>query len=170
MRIHKKKNVELEPNVINRVSKTDYYLDIAEEVSERSTCLKRHYGAIIVKDDEIIATGYNGAPRGMSSCLDCEKCNRHNSKRGDDYNQCKAVHAEQNAIISASRREMIGSALYITGLNADGTYVENPAPCALCKRMIINAGIEKVYIRTGLTSFKTFLVDAWTTDDIIGGY
>ena len=157
-----------------RIDKTNYYLDIAETVAERSTCLKRHYGAIIVKNDSIIATGFNGAPRGIKDCLECNQCNRQNSERGMDYSNCLAVHAEQNAIISASREEMLGSTLYLVGyeetrrlvttkpdfitedvakevypveIEVLKEYVKNAEPCSLCKRMIINAGIKEVVIR-----------------------
>lgn len=138
---------------MNRVSKDEYYLNIAKAVSRRSTCLKRRYGAVIVNNDEIIATGYNGSPRGESNCCDIGKCKRidkpHNT---GDYSDCCSVHAEQNAIISASRKDMIGSTLYLFGGEEkyiDGvTYLDWPLdkvePCPICKRMIKNAGIEKV--------------------------
>lgn len=153
----------------DRIDKINYYLDIAETVAERSTCLKRKYGAIIVNNDEIISTGYNGAPRGIISCLQEGKCNRNNSERGKDYSLCKSVHAEQNAIISASRKNMIGADIYIVGLQED-TYVENPAPCSLCKRMIINSGIKSVFIRTDKTKYEICATKDWTDKDIIGGY
>lgn len=159
-----------------RISKINYYLNIAEAASERSTCLKRHYGAVIVKDDEIIATGYNGAPRGLPSCLDCNECYREGANRGEDYSHCKAVHAEQNAIISARRKDMIGADIYIVGKEVPvdkdlpETYVENPAPCSLCKRMIINSGINLVFVRTSLTEYEVGAVKDWKIDDITGGY
>jgi len=153
-----------------RPSKTNYYLDIAETISERSTCLNKHYGAIIVKNDEIIATGYNGAPRGLTSCLDTGKCNRECSERGRDYSECTSVHAEMNAIISASRKDMIGADLYIVGIDVDKRYVENPAPCSLCKRLIINSGIKNIYVRLSTDGYDTFPVEYWKLDDIIGGY
>lgn len=178
---------------MKRVSKIDYYLDIAETVAERSTCLKRRYGAIIVKNDVIIASGFNGAPRGIDDCLECNKCNRQNSERGMDYSNCVSVHAEQNAIISASRDNMIDSTLYLVGyteeysIDNDNTYlpdylkpvkvkyikkyVENAEPCSICKRLIINSGIKEVIVRTtdGL-KYKVFNPKLWTRDDIIGGY
>ena len=135
---------------MKRVDKTNYYLDIAEAVIERGTCLRRNFGAIIVKNDEIISTGYVGAPRGRKNCCDLKYCTREklNVPRGERYELCRSVHAEQNAIISADRKSMIDSTLYLVGKNyKDNTYVEKARPCALCKRMIINAGIKEVIIR-----------------------
>lgn len=129
----------------NRPEKDLYYLGIAEAVLERSTCLRRKYGAVIVNNDEIVSTGYNGAPRGETNCSDCGKCIREelNIPKGQRYELCVSVHAEQNAIISASRREMEGATIYITGKEvASGAYA-NPAPCTICRRMIINAGITR---------------------------
>ena len=129
-----------------RVSKTNYYLDIAETVSERSTCLRKHYGAIIVKNDVIVATGYNGAPRGRKNCVDLGTCIREKLAipRGERYEMCRSVHAEANAIISAKREEMIGATLYLVGKHFDtGELVENATCCSMCKRQVINAGIEK---------------------------
>ncbi len=130
---------------MQRVDKINSYLDIAENVAKRSTCLRRKYGAVIVKNDEIIATGYNGAPRGDKNCCEIGECHREKLgvPKGERYELCVAVHAEQNAVISASRQEMIGSTLYITGLEADGKYA-NPKPCLICGRIIKNSGIEKV--------------------------
>lgn len=129
---------------MERISKGLYYLGIAEAVCQRSTCLRRKYGAIIVKNDQIIATGYNGAPRGETNCIDCGHCQREelNIPKGERYELCRAVHAEQNAIISAARSDMIGATIYIVGKEADGRYA-NPAPCLICRRMIVNAGIKK---------------------------
>lgn len=129
----------------NRISKDEYYLNIAKTVLERSTCLRRRYGAVIVNNDEIISTGYNGAPRGEANCIDIGTCERErlNVPKGERYELCVAVHAEQNAIISASRDKMQGATIYIAGENvADGTPA-NPAPCLICRRMLINAGIDK---------------------------
>lgn len=141
-----------------RISKDEYYLNIAIAVSKRSTCLKRRYGAVIVKNDEIIATGYNGSPRGEENCCDKCICDRidmpHNT---GDYSQCKSVHAEQNALISASRNEMIGATLYIAGEERrwsevnqsyfDYKEIEKCEPCPICKRMIKNAGIKNIIVR-----------------------
>lgn len=151
-----------------RTDKTNYYLDIAQTVAERSTCLRRMFGAIIVKNDEIIATGYNGAPRGRANCSDIGGCMREklNIPRGQRYELCRSVHAEANAIISAPRISMIESTLYLVGIDGktgklDGT-VE---PCSMCKRLIINAGIEKVVVRTSDTEYKVFIVSDWVEHD-----
>ena len=127
-----------------RQNKINYYLDIAEAVSGRGTCLRRNYGAIIVKNDEIISTGYVGAPRGRKNCCDMGRCVRTelNIPRGERYEVCRSVHAEANAIISASRHEMLDSTLYLVGKDAKtGELVENASSCSMCKRQIINAGI-----------------------------
>ncbi len=130
---------------MQRISKRDYYLSIAAEVSKRSTCLRRQYGAVIVKNDEIVSTGYNGAPRGEDNCCDIGTCwrERNNIPHGEQYEKCVAVHAEQNAIISASRREMLGATLYLAGFE-NGEPIRNAEPCMICRRLIKNAGIEKV--------------------------
>lgn len=127
----------------NRPSKDEYYLSIAEAVLTRSTCLRRKYGAVIVKDDEIISTGYNGSPRGMENCCDTGYCYREHEHipHGERTELCSSVHAEMNAILSASRREMIGSILYLAGQEADRTLITDIKPCLMCYRLIINAGI-----------------------------
>lgn len=127
-----------------RPEKDDYYLEIARAVSARSTCLRRKYGAVIVKDDEIVSTGYNGAPRGTDNCCDMGGCWRseHKVPHGERYEVCRGVHAEQNAIISASREKMMGGTLYLVGFE-DGEPIKSE-PCLICYRMIINAGITKV--------------------------
>ena len=127
-----------------RPSKDIYYLDIAKAVAKRSTCLRRQYGAVIVNNDEIIATGYNGAARGQTDCLERGSCWREENDvpHGEQYEKCMSVHAEQNAIISASRAEMIGGTLYLAGFE-NGKEIENPMPCVLCEKMIHNAGIER---------------------------
>ena len=130
---------------MERISKENYYLSIAAEVARRSTCLRRQYGAVIVKNDEIVATGYNGAPRGDENCCDVGSCwrERNNIPHGEQYEKCVAVHAEQNAIISASRRDMLGSTLYLSGFEA-GRPIEDATPCLICARLIKNAGIARV--------------------------
>jgi len=135
---------------IDRKDKENYYLDIAETVLQRSTCLRRRYGAIIVLNDEIIATGYNGAPRGRKNCLDRAVCMRDELgiPSGERYELCRSVHAEANAIISASRRDMMGSTLYLAGIDAKtGEHLEDTRSCSMCQRLIINAGIEKTVCR-----------------------
>jgi len=136
---------------MERISKQDYYLKIASEVAKRSTCLRRQYGAVIVKNDEIIATGYNGAPRGDENCCDVGSCwrDRHNIPHGEQYEKCVAVHAEANAIISASRNEMLGSTLYLYGYEGFNRPIEQPEPCIMCNRLIKNAGIVRVINQFG---------------------
>lgn len=155
---------------MNRVDQINYYLDIAETVLERSTCLKRHYGAVIVKNNEIISTGYNGAPRGVSNCIDLKKCHRSECPRGTGYENCIAVHAEMNAIISSSRRDMIDASLYLVGKEIDGSYVKNGEPCSICKKIIINAGIKIVVIRINKNEYKTINVNEWERENLVGGY
>lgn len=141
-----------------RINKDGYYLSIAQTVTMRSTCLRRRYGAIIVKDDEIIATGYNGAPRGEQNCTDCGFCYRESQKipKGERYELCRAVHAEQNAIISAARRDMLGSTMYIVGVEAASGELADPHPCIICRRLIKNAGVARV---VGLTATGPMEID-----------
>ena len=151
-----------------RADKNNYYLDIAEAVTKRGTCIRRLFGAIIVKNDEIISTGYAGAPRGRKNCCDLKYCKREklNIPRGERYELCRSVHAEQNAIISASRKDMIESTLYLVGLNPkDNSYVEGANPCALCKRMIINAGIKKVIVRDTKEKYREIEVQNYIDND-----
>lgn len=153
---------------MERIDKINYYLDIAETVVERGTCLRRNFGAIIVKNDEIISTGYVGAPRGRKNCCDLGYCTREklNIPRGERYELCRSVHAEQNAIISASRRDTIDSTLYLVGKNyKDHTYVENANPCALCKRIIINSGIKEVIIRDTKKKYRIIKVQEYIDND-----
>ena len=157
---------------MERVSKHNYYLDIAQTVSERSTCLRRHFGAIIVRDDEIVATGYNGAPRGRRNCTDLNYCAREsmNIPAGERYELCRSVHAEANAIISAARRDMIGATLYLVGRDAKtGEYYADTTPCAMCRRLIINAGIREVVSRNDHDHYTVTLVRDWVyKDDSLG--
>ncbi len=151
-----------------RRDKINYYLDIAETVSERATCLRRKYGAIIVKNDEIISTGYNGAPRGRKNCIDLKRCVREelNVPSGERYELCRSVHAEANCVISASRRDMLGGTLYLAC--RDGKTDELLAgtnSCTMCKRQIINAGIETVIIRDTKTEYRIINVNEWIEDD-----
>lgn len=146
---------------MGRRDKINYYLDIAEVVLERGTCLRRNFGAIIVKNDQIVSTGYVGAPRGRRNCCDIGECMRTklNVPRGERYELCRSVHAEANAIIHASRNDMIGATLYLVGREMQsGEYVKDAAPCAMCKRMIINAGITNVIIRDDAESFRHVVV------------
>ena len=152
-----------------RIDKTNYYLDIAQTVSERSTCLRRRYGAIIVKHDEIVSSGYNGAPRGRKNCADLNRCTRAelNIPSGERYELCRSVHAEANAIISASRREMLGSTLYMACIDPNsGELLAHSTSCSMCRRQIINAGIEKVIIRDTPTDFRVVDVERdWVDED-----
>lgn len=146
---------------ISRISKDEYYLEIAKAVSKRSTCLKRKYGCVIVNNDEIIATGYNGSSRGVENCCDKGICNRlKKPSNSGDYSDCPGVHAEQNAMISAARRDMIGATLYLYGEEYVEYYDDNVhlllnkwkpidviEPCPICKRMLINAGINKIIVK-----------------------
>lgn len=153
---------------MQRRDKINYYLDLAKMVSQRSTCLRRHYGAVIVKNDEVISTGYVGAPRGRKNCTDTGECIRVKMEipRGERYELCRSVHAEANAIISASRDKMIGSALYLVGVEAGtGEYVKNSCSCSMCKRLIINAGIETVYVRDTEDEYRVIPVQEWIDND-----
>ncbi|MBR6695390.1 MAG: cytidine deaminase [Oscillospiraceae bacterium] len=156
-----------------RIDKINYYLDIAETVLERGTCLRRNFGAIIVNNDEIVSTGYVGAPRGRANCVDLGYCTREklNIPKGQRYELCRSVHAEQNAIISASRSDMIGATIYLACHDAKTNELYGDVePCSMCKRAIINAGIEKVIVRTSKTEYKIFNVIDWVeNDDSING-
>ena len=151
-----------------RKDKINYYLDIAASVSERSTCLRRHYGCVIVKNDEIISTGYNGAPRGRKNCDDLGFCYREQMDipRGERYELCRSVHAEQNAIISASRNELIDADLYMVGINAKTGEIEPKATsCMMCKRVVINSGIKRVIVREPDNKYTIYNVEDWISDD-----
>ena len=142
---------------MGRIDKENYYLDIAQTVQERSTCLRRCYGAIIVQNDEIVSTGYNGAPRGRKNCADLGFCTREamNIPSGERYELCRSVHAEANAIISASRREVLGATLYMVCTDPKtGELLPGSTSCSMCRRLIINAGIEKVVIRDTPTEYR----------------
>ncbi len=151
-----------------RIDKENYYLDIAETVLERGTCLRRNYGAIIVRNDEIVSSGYTGAPRGRQNCIDMASCirDRLNIPHGQRYELCRSVHAEANAIISASRQETIGSTLYLTCRDAkSGQVISGTTSCAMCRRLIINAGIVRVVIRETDESYSVVNVRDWVYDD-----
>lgn len=153
---------------MNRVTKQNYYLDIAQTVSERSTCLRKSYGAIIVKNDSIISTGYNGAPRGRKNCSDLGHCmrNKLGIPRGERYELCRSVHAEANAIIAAPREQMLDATLYMVGINSQtGELEAGTCSCMMCKRMIINAGISKVVVRDTKEDFREIDVNDWIEDD-----
>lgn len=153
---------------MERRDKINYYLDIAEAVAERGTCMRRNYGAVIVKNDAIISTGYVGAPRGRANCCELGYCTREKLKvpRGERYELCRSVHAEANAIIHASRNDMLGATLYLVGIECEGGYVKDASPCSMCRRMVINAGIERVIVRDTKNEHHTFDVeDEWVAND-----
>ena len=153
---------------MKRIDKENYYLDIAETVLERSTCLRRRYGAIVVKNDEIVSTGYNGAPRGRKNCMDLGYCTREamNVPSGERYELCRSVHAEMNAIISAARRDTLGATLYLAGREAkNGELLHDATSCSMCRRVIINAGIERVVIRSGERDYRVVHVEDWVRED-----
>lgn len=153
---------------MERRDKNNYYLDIAETVLERGTCLRRNYGAIIVNNDEIISTGYSGAPRGRKNCSDLGYCMRQklNIPRGQNYEKCRSVHAEANCIISASRRDMLGSTLYLVGKEMEtGTLIFNANSCTMCKRLILNAGIERIIIRDSKDDYRVIVAQEWIEED-----
>ncbi len=151
-----------------RRSKINYYLDIAQTVTGRGTCLRKNFGAIIVKDDVIIATGYNGAPRGRQNCCDMQFCLRDqmNIPRGERYELCRSVHAEANAIIAAPRERMLGSDLYLVCVDGKtGELVSGTTSCQMCKRLVINAGIERVIVRENLQDYTIYNVKDWIEND-----
>lgn len=151
-----------------RPAKDNYYLDIADAVSRRSTCLRRRYGAIIVRSDEILSTGYNGAPRGRKNCTELNFCKRDalGIPSGERYELCRSVHAEANAIISAARRDMLGGTLYLVGRDAKtGELIPDASPCSMCRRLIINSGISEVVIRTGADAYVKVPVRGWIDGD-----
>jgi len=153
---------------MSRVSKHNYYLDIAQTVAERSTCLRKMYGAIIVKDDVIVSTGYNGAPRGRKNCSDINYCMRDklNIPRGERYEMCRSVHAEANAIIAAARERMLGATIYMVCVDpTSGEIVGGTSSCMMCKRQIINAGISTVIIRDSATEYRIVNVEDWIEND-----
>lgn len=149
-----------------RVDKINYYLNIAETVAERGTCLRNNYGSIIVKNDEIISTGYSGAPRGRKNCLDLGYCIKSDMPSGKGYDKCRSVHSEQNAMISAARKDMIGATLYMVGINKrTNEYVTDNWPCTFCKRMLINSGIKEVVMRDSKTEYRIEQVQDWIEKD-----
>lgn len=157
-----------------RIDKVNYYLNIAKSVADRSTCLRKKSGAVIVNNDEIIATGYSGAPRGRDNCIDlgfCSKKKYFPDVRHAGYDACRSVHAEQNAIISGARKDMIGGTLYLVQYRTDsGEYEENPGCCQMCRKMIINTGIIKVFVRINDHDYQEIDVNEWIEhDDLLEG-
>jgi len=154
---------------ITRTDKTNYYLDIAEAVAKRCTCRRnRWYGTIIVQNDEIIATGFVGAPRGRKNCIDLDHCVREklNIPRGERYELCRSVHSEANALLSAARRDMIGATLYMTCVDPyTMKLVPDTNSCSMCKRLIINAGIAQVVVRDTPSEYRVINVEDWINND-----
>lgn len=167
---------------MSRINKDQYYLDIAEVVATRSTCMNKHWGAVLVKDDQILSTGFNGAPRSIKDCYENGFCRlyeyrkKNNLGRGEGYEQCIAVHAEMNAIIFVHDKSLTqGSTLYLTGkelmdLDGNWNYVPNPNPCHLCKKLIVNSGIEKLVCRVSKFQILEINPKEWTDNMLIGGY
>ncbi len=153
---------------MKRPSKIEYYLNIAKEVAQRSTCLRRRFGAVIVKDDQIISTGYVGAPRGAPNCIDLGIClrDKFNIPPGERYELCRSVHAEMNAIINAARAgvSLLGGTLYLYGEDVKSGEIVGKKPCKLCRRMIINAGLEKVIVKTK-DGYDVYDVKKWIQED-----
>ena len=139
----------VKPEGNKRISKEDTYLNCAESFAYRSTCLKRKYGAVIVKEDAVISTGYNGSPRGFENCCDIGDCPRmrRNMHQGEGYGMCRAVYAEANALLNCSREQTIGADLYLASINPQDSTVHGAKPCPLCARLIIQAGIRNVILR-----------------------
>ena len=153
---------------MTRPDKINYYLDIAQTVSQRGTCLRRKFGAIIVKNDSIVSTGYAGAPRGRQNCCDRGTCLREEMAipRGERYELCRSVHAEANAIIAASREEMLDADLYLACTDPKtGGSIGGTTSCQMCKRMVINAGIKRVIVRETATEYSIYNVEDWVTND-----
>ncbi|MDA8170082.1 MAG: dCMP deaminase family protein [Nitrospiraceae bacterium] len=134
----------------------EYFINIAKAVSLRATCLRRRYGAVITKDNTIVSTGYNGAPRGMKDCLEAGSCTRQvlQIPHGERYELCHSVHAEANAIMRASQEELNGSTIYISGADGGAGAECSSEPCMMCQRMILNARIAKVVYSDGNGGLK----------------
>ena len=153
---------------MDRISKENYYLDIAQTVAERSTCMRKKYGAIIVKNDVIISTGYNGSPRGRKNCNELQFCMREKLQipSGERYELCRSVHAEANAIIAAPRDQMLGATLYMSCVDpSNHSLVMGTNSCMMCKRQVINAGIAYVVVRDDKENFRVIDVNEWIEND-----
>lgn len=161
--------------MVQRIDKINYYLNIAKTVAQRSTCLRKYVGCVIVNNDEIISTGYNGAPRGRKNCNElgfCSKKKYFPNLRHAGYDACRSVHAEQNALISARRKDMIGATLYLVLYNPEtGEYEDGASSCQMCRKLIINAGINKVIVRDNSKIGYTIIpVQEWIeNDDLLDG-
>jgi len=167
--VHTRRSTASKPSPAARTSADQYYLNIAREVASRATCLRRKFGAVIVKSKQIVSTGYNGAPRGTANCSDLNQClrNQLGAKPGEHYEWCRSVHGEANAIIHASRFDMLDATLYLVGLEAaTGEIVRDAEPCRMCKRMIINAGITDVVVQSGPQQIKRYRTADWTKNNL----
>ena len=152
----------VQPDPHMRISKIDTYLNVAEAFAYRSTCIKRKYGAVIVKDDVVVSTGYNGSPRGFTNCCDTGECPRMKLglHQGQGYELCRAIHAEQNALLNCSREQTLGADLYLAGVNPKDNSVHRAKPCPICARLIIQAGIRNVIMRTGNGAGEYIIIPA----------
>ncbi len=153
----------------NRPSKDQYYLDLAKSVCRRGTCTKVEIGAVIIRDDQVVATGYCGAPRGTKSSIDHGFCLRKQLgiPSGHRYEICRSVHAEQNAIINAARSgtSLLGGDMYIYGhIQGEGGQILDAFPCFICKKMLINCGLKRVICSLKDGGYKIFHVDEWVED------
>ena len=152
-----------------RIEKDRYYLEIAKSVAMRSPCTRAHYGAIVVKNDAIVSTGYNGPVRGGVNCYEVGGCIKDvlNLPHGTAYDLCPAVHAEENAIINAARNgaSVLGGTLYLIGVNPKNGELIGGEPCQRCKRVLINAGIERVVTLSRDGDIKYFEVNEWVRED-----
>src|SRR5699024_2980585 len=148
-----------------RIDKINYYLNIAETVAQRSTCLRKKSGTVIVNNDEIVSTGYSGAPRGRKNCIDLGFCSKKKffpNVRHAGYDACRSVHAEMNAIISSSRTDMLGGTLYLVQYRTETEeYEENPGCCQMCRKLIINSGIAEVVVRINKDEYQVIDVEDW---------
>ncbi len=141
----------IQPTGNKRISKINTYLNVAEVFAYRSTCIKRKYGAVIVKNDVVISTGYNGSPRGYENCCDIGECPRIKLEmhQGEGYDICRAIHAEQNALLNCSREQTMGADIYLTSINPEDNTIHPAKPCPLCARFLLQAGIKNVILRVG---------------------
>jgi len=156
---------------MSRISKLEYYMNITKEVSRRATCFRARHGAIIVKDDQIISTGYNGAPRKTKDCFERGNCLRTEMgiPSGQRYEMCRSVHAEQNAIINSARAgvSLLGGVIYLYSekFDKENAYVPMDAyPCFICKKMIINAGLDEMVLSRADGSIKVYKIEEWVKD------
>lgn len=160
---------------MERIDKINYYLDIAKAVAGRSTCLRKKSGAVIVNHDEIVSTGYSGAPRGRENCIDLGYCSKKKffpDLRHAGYDACRSVHAEMNALISGARKDMLGGTLYLVQYRTDsGEYEEKPGCCQMCRKLIINAGISTVVVRdSSENGYQVIDINEWIeNDDLLKG-